>query len=225
MPMPGKSLKDANRVYIAAIIAANFLILCAIGQGSAISVAGLKALFAESMNLLPAAFALIIATIANGQLSPDGKARLVFLRWTHALPGHRAFTEYAPRDPRVDMVALRKQCNNELPENPIEQNRTWYGIYKAVENSPSVSQVHRDFLLTRDYAGLAGLFIITFGPAALVEASLSRGALIYCIFLVIQFMAARQAASTYGRRFVTTVLAERSAQGKCTSIKGSAKTR
>ena len=84
-------------------------------------------------------------------------------------------------------------------------------------------QAHRDFLLARDYTGLSGLFALTFTPAALIEASLSRATLIYCIFLVIQFLGARQAASTYGRLFVTTVLAEKSAKGKCASTKGSVK--
>jgi hypothetical protein len=221
----GKSLKDTNRVCITAIVLVNFLILYAVGQGNAISIGGLKALFTESTNLLPVTLALIAATIANGLLSPDTKARLVFLRWKHALPGHRAFTEYAPRDPRIDMVPLKKECGGKLPEDPVEQNKIWYRIYKTVENNPSVLQAHRDFLLTRDYAGLAALFVVTFGAAALLQASLSRATLIYCIFLVIQFIAARMAASTYGKRFVTTVLAERSAKPKGTASNGSVKVR
>ena len=81
----GKSLKGANRVCIAAIVLVNFLILYGVGEGNALSVGGMKALFTESTNVLPAALALVVATIANGLLSPDAKARLVFLTWKHAV--------------------------------------------------------------------------------------------------------------------------------------------
>jgi len=208
---PAKSLKEGNRVYVGLIVIVNALLLYAVAQESTISIAGLKALFTESTNLLPVGFALIVTTVANGLLSADTKARLVFLRWKHTLPGHRAFSKYAASDSRIDIAKLKKICGNKFPEDPVEQNRTWYRLYKTVETNPSVLQVQRDFLLMRDYAGLAALFVVVFGAVALIEVPSWRVSLTYCLFLAAQLVLVRQAASTYGVRFVTTVLAEKAA--------------
>lgn len=51
---------------------------------------GFKAALAGMANLLPVWLAVVVTTIANGLLSSAMKDRLVFLRWYHALPGHRA---------------------------------------------------------------------------------------------------------------------------------------
>jgi hypothetical protein len=204
----GKSLKEGNRIYVGLIVVVNTLLLYAVAQQSTISIAGMKALLTESTNLLPVGFALIVTTVANGLLSAETKARLVFLRWRQALPGHRAFSEIAASDPRIDIAKLRKACGNKFPEDPVEQNRVWYRLYKAVEGNPSVLQVQRDFLLMRDYAGLAALFVVVFGAVALIEVPSWRVSFAYCLFLVAQWALVRQAASTYGNRFVTTVLAE-----------------
>ena len=103
----------------------------------------------------------------------------------HALPGHRAFTEYASSDARIDLSKLKKVCGNKFPSDPVEQNRTWYRLYKTVEGNPAVSHVHRDFLLMRDYAGLAALFMIFFGTAALIEVPSWRASLTYCFVLLV----------------------------------------
>ena len=116
----------------------------------------------------------------------------------HALPGHRAFTEYASSDARIDLSKLKKVCGNKFPSDPVEQNRTWYRLYKTVEGNPAVSHVHRDFLLMRDYAGLAALFMIFFGTAALIEVPSWRASLTYCFVLSVQFLVVRHAASTFG---------------------------
>jgi hypothetical protein len=172
-------------------------------------VSGFTAMFTKATNLLPVGFAVILTTVANGLLSAEMKERLVFLRWRHALPGHRAFSKYAYSDPRVDLTALRKLAGNKLPTDPDQQNRTWYRFYKEVENVPAVQQVHRDFLLMRDYAGLAVLFLLGFGGAAFLVVPSITVSLGYCIILLIQFAAVRRAAATYGIRFVSTVLAQK----------------
>jgi len=59
---------------------------------NAIELDGLSAAFKDAQNLVPIGWALVIATVLNGLVSADAKAMLVFLRWHHALPGHRAFS-------------------------------------------------------------------------------------------------------------------------------------
>jgi hypothetical protein len=206
-----KSLKDNNRLYVSLFVVTNALVLYVVAQTNTIAFSGFKPLLTEATNILPVGFAFIVATVANGLLSADTKARLVFLRWNHALPGHRSFSKYAVSDPRIDIAKLKKACGKEFPDDPVEQNRTWYRFYKTVENNPAVAQVHRDFLLMRDYTGLAALFVVVFGATALIVVPSWRVALAYCLLLAAQFMLTRQAAATYGARFVTTVLAQKAA--------------
>jgi hypothetical protein len=78
-------------------------------------VSGFQAAITGAGNLLPVGLAVVVTTVANGLLSAELKARLVFLRWKHALPGHRAFSVYAKNDPRIDFVRLQRALGNKLP--------------------------------------------------------------------------------------------------------------
>jgi hypothetical protein len=208
----GKSLKDQNRWQLWIIVAANSLFLYGVAQANAIKVDGLRAVFTDAQNLLPVGVALVVATVLNGLISADTKARLVFLRWHHALPGHRAFSEHAARDPRIDIPVLEKLHGAALPADPLEQNRAWYRIYKTMENDPAVRHVHRDFLLLRDYTGLCAVFFVFYGAVGLFTIPSTKIGLIYLLVLALQFVLVRQAASNYGIRMVTTVLARRAAK-------------
>lgn len=205
----GKSLKDQYRWQLWIIVAVNTLFLYGVVQANAIKIDGLRAIFTDAQNLLPVGVALIVATVLTGLLSSDAKARLVFLRWHHALPGHRAFSEHAVRDPRIDVTALEKIHGAAFPVDPVEQNRAWYRIYKTMGNDPAVRQVHRDFLLLRDYTGLCVVFIVLYGTVGLFVIPSIKIGLIYLLVLAIQYILVRQAASNYGTRMVTTVLARK----------------
>jgi hypothetical protein len=207
----GKSLKDQNRWPLWLVMAANVAVLYAVLRGEAPTALGLKALFGTASSFIPVGLAAVVTTIANGILSADDKARLVFLRWKHALPGHRAFSEYALCDPRIDIAALEKACGGKCPSDPVEQNRTWYRLFKTIEDNPAVAPAHRDFLLTRDYTSFAMLFLVVFGATALVLGPSWRASLIYGLGLVAQFLLVRHVASIYGVRFVKTVLARKAA--------------
>lgn len=206
-----KSLKEQNRWQLWLVVAANVVVFYFVLQSDALSTAGFKGIFATVSNLLPIGLAIVVTTVLNGVLPSNAKDRLVFLRWKETLPGHRAFSKYGPADPRVDMAALKKLSANKLPSDPAEQNRTWYRLYKSVEHHPSVSQVHKDFLLTRDYAGFAAIFLVASGTATVVVVQSWRVSLGYCVALLLQLLIVRHAASTYGIRFTQTVLAEKSA--------------
>jgi hypothetical protein len=209
---PPISLKDCNRWPLWLTITVNFSIFYAVAQTDAIEVEGLKGLMTGVSNLLPVGIALIVTSILNGLLDANMKARLVFLRWRHALPGHRAFTKYAVTDPRVDIGRLRPALGQKLPDTPEDQNRIWYRIYKEMEKEPAVADVHRDFLFARDYTAFALLFLIGFGVASFFLVESRNVALVYAAGLLAQFLLVRQAAATHGVRFVTTVLARKSAQ-------------
>jgi hypothetical protein len=206
-----KSLKELNRRSILAIVAANALLLYGVAQGASLSTFDSAALTKAAVRLFPVGFACVVATVLNGLLSSNTKEKLVFWRRYHVLPGHRAFSEYAKTDSRIDLAQLEKLHGSPLPVDPVEQNRVWYQMYQTVQDKPAVLQVHRDFLLLRDYSGLSVLFVALLGVAA-VYAVPSRAALLaYFGFLILQYMVVRIAAATYGVRFVTTVLAQKAA--------------
>ena len=135
----------------------------------------------------------------------------MFLRWHYALPGHRAFSVHAKADPRIDFTRLQRACGNKFPTDPKDENSLWYRFYLEVQNVPAVLQVHRDFLLLRDYTGLAALFIIGLGITALFVVAPWKAFWIYLGILVLQLVVVRHAAATYGVR-LCTVLAQKAAQ-------------
>jgi hypothetical protein len=206
------SLKDQNRWQLWLIIALNAVVFYSITRLDAIETAGWKGLFTAATNLLPIGFAFIVTSVANGLLSAHMKARLVFLRWTHALPGHRAFSKHAPADPRIDLDRLKKSLRNKLPDGPEAENKVWYRMFKEEEAAPEVRHIHREFLLMRDYAGLSALFFVGLSIAAFVLLQSWKAALTYCLLLLLQFVVAQHVAATYGARFVCTVMAVKSAK-------------
>jgi hypothetical protein len=125
------------------------------------------------------------------------------------LPGHRAFSEYAQSDPRVDMARVKRALGNKMPSDPEQENRTWYRWLKETEKLPAVEQSHRDFLLLRDYTALAALFLIGFGLTAWFIVDSLQARLLYTLLLLAQLVIVRHAAATVGARFVCTVLAHK----------------
>ena len=206
-----KSLKDQNRWQLWLTIALNTVAFYAVAQSEAIAKTGLHGLLTAVSNLFPIGFAFILTSIVNGLLSAAIKARLVFLRWTHALPGHRVFSKYAPSDPRIDLNRLKKALGNKLPEGPDAENQAWYRIFKEVEAAPEIQHIHREFLFMRDYTCIAALCFVGYGITALIIVEPMKAAMLYVLALLLQVIVVRHVAATYGERFVCTVLAVKSA--------------
>jgi hypothetical protein len=204
----GRTLKDQNLWKLWAIVATNIVFLYGATQANKLTVNGIRSLFTDPHSVVSVGIAVFIVTVLNGVLSPDTKARLVFMKWRYPLPGHRAFSKYARADTRIDIQSLERMHGAALPVDPGEQNRLWYRILKTIENRPTVMQAHRDFLLLRDYAGLSFLFFLLYGPVSLCVVASLKIAGGYILLLLVQYVIARQAASNYGIRLVTTVLAE-----------------
>lgn len=208
-----KSLKEQNRPHIWTIIAVNSAMLFAVAQAHDVKITGLAAVITAALKLLPVAIGVLITTVLNGVLSSEAKEKLVFLRRRHVLPSHRAFTDYAKSDPRVDVAALEELLGTPLPSDPVEQSSTWYSrLYKKVEDEPAVLQVHRDYLLLRDYTGLAILFLVFYGAIGLYAIHPLRVWGIYFLMLIAQFLLVRHSAAQRGIRMVTTVLAQAAAK-------------
>jgi hypothetical protein len=155
----------------------------------------------------------LIALILTGILSSDNKARLVFLRFRYALPGHRAFSQLAPGDSRIDMKKLRLIVSP-WPSTPVAENRTWYAIYKKHADSTTVLHSHQSFLLSRDLAVISFLFSLA-GPWGLVIVQRALvWPLLYAFVMFGHYVVLMIVARNHGHRFVCNVLAEHTVKEK-----------
>jgi hypothetical protein len=202
------SLKDANSKTLFALLVLNVAVFYVMAQTQGIGYGDWLKLATGWMVALPAGVGVAVTALLNSVVSGDTKARLVFWRWHHPLPGSEAFTRHGPSDARVNMAALEKK-HGPLPTAPKAQNILWYRLYKRVSDAPSVEQAHRQFLLARDFAFMALVMLAVLGTAAFfffIKPISAAG--IYVLLLVIQWAIATRAANVGGHRFVTNVLAQ-----------------
>jgi hypothetical protein len=204
MTVPAKSLKAQNVPWLWSVVVADAVALTLyVTQGQ--STQNLSTHYG-AVRAIVTAVAPIVVLLLTPLFSADVKTTLVFWRIRHALPGHRAFSVYARRDSRIDLVALKKKIG-EFQRSPREQNAKLYGLYKEVESQIAVTQAHRHYLLFRD---LAALSLLPVPVAALLVDFLggSKTAIVVAAgSLIGQYATAAIAARNSGVRLVTNVLA------------------
>src|ERR1051326_658169 len=204
------SLKDGNRLALYLVMVANLGFFYMVAEKNALLTGRWFDVLPNASAALPAGLGLILTGVLNAQLSAEMKFRIVFMRWRNPLPGCEAFSHYAKRDLRIDLSAIERLCGL-LPDNPQEQNALWYKLYKSINSDPSVIQVHRSFLFTRDFACLALMLSVVLGIIGFVQIPSKGVSVVYFFALILQFLVASQAARIHGKRFVTTVLAIKAA--------------
>lgn len=157
-----------------------------------------------------ASIAPIVCFLIDGFLSADAKARLVYWRWHHPLPGSQAFSKHLEADSRIDAAKLARDWG-QLPSQPDKENVLWYQIYRSIERDVRVVEAHRAWLYAQHLSAYAALFLAVLGPAtAVLGTSFATGAW-YLPALALQYLATMIAARRLGVRFVCTVLAISSA--------------
>jgi hypothetical protein len=200
----GKSLKSRNLPWLVSLIAFDVVIIVIFAVPT----------FFTSFSFSQASVARALATLVlpvvvlllTGVLPHNLKASLVYWKTRHALPAHKAFTKHGPSDARVDMAALQAHLG-ELPIVPGEQNRLWFKLYKATENTPTVLEAHKMYLLYRDMAAISLLLMIAaFICFYWTGFELSLASVLTGLF-ALQYGTAAIAARHSGVRFVTNVLA------------------
>lgn len=199
------SLKDMNRPALGLVLLANISIYMTALSGRLAVDAWIETL-TNIQELVPMLGISILAGIINAQIGHVNKARLVFWRWSHPLPGSRAFTEYARTDPRVNQDALVR-CQVPLPTAPEEQNALWYKWYRECHTEASIRQVHREYLFSRDYTGFSFILLLGLSPVAFWQVPSIGVAITYAAVLLLQYLVIRRAARNHGERFITSVLA------------------
>jgi len=153
----------------------------------------------------------VVVLLIMNVLPHDVKSMLVYWRPLGVLPGCEAFTKYGPRDPRIDMAALKRNVGA-LPTDSTEQNSKWYRLYRQVSTEPEVQDAHKLFLMYRDMAALS-LPLVALVPLSLNVAGVSNSLLALAAGLfVVQYLLTALSARWSGVRFVCNVLAIHSAR-------------
>ena len=204
-----KRIKDTYQKHLWAFIAINILIFWSIFVYGTIDFDKIKLNLCEFASPKSLVFILspIITLVLNGIMSNSVKETIVFWKIKNRLPGCRAFSHFAMRDPRINIESLKNKIR-EFPKEPDEQNRVWYSLYQQYENDEVVRGSHRDFLLTRDLTSLSFLFLVIFGSISIFYANSVVS--MYLIYLIIQYLILSFSSRNYGNRFVCNVLAKAS---------------
>jgi hypothetical protein len=203
-----KDLKSEYRIHLRVFVVVHVAIAWSMVTLGALDLTGANSLMEKLLakggvaaGLLP-----IVTLVLNGWVKSSYKEVLVFWRTREALPGHRAFTELAPGDSRIDLQRL-EASHGVLPTEPEEQNRLWYRLHRKHEERPELRGAHRDYLLARDLTAM-GFFLIFAGVAVVAWAGLwSRGGAYYFVALVVEYLVLATAGRHYGERLVCNVLA------------------
>jgi hypothetical protein len=208
-PRMATEIKKGNYKWLSALIAGNLVLYLAAIHASGLN--GLPALQRVAGGVLGVGGVLALLVLLNGIIDPVDKARLIYWRWDNPLPGSRAFTVEAARDPRIDMTRLEEKLGP-FPEEGPAQNSLWYQLYKPLAKEPAVLDAHRGYLLGRDYTIFALLQLLILGPLSLIQFTSFSWGIYFIAVLAIQCAVAWIAAAHYGRRLVTNVLALKTAQ-------------
>lgn len=149
----------------------------------------------------------IITIIANGILNSNVKSSLVFWKIKNPLPGCRIFSNLALNDSRINFSKIIEKYG-QIPQEPSEQNKLWYEIYKKHQEKIIIRESHKNYLLTRDLSGIAFIFLFIIVPSLLFIKLDFKIKIFYSLFLLLQYLIITISARNYGNRFACNVLAE-----------------
>jgi hypothetical protein len=144
--------------------------------------------------------------LVNSLLPSDWKAALVFWKTREILPGFRAFTSFAEKDPRIDLKSLERQIGP-LPTEPAGQNRAWYKLLKKHESSQEVAEPHQYFLLFRDIASISVISAVLCIAARAARVLPTEGFALVLALFAVQYLVTAVAARNCANRLVSNVLA------------------
>lgn len=198
--------RTGNSVYIWTFIGVNVAVFLWLALGG-----GLDASWAHvtAKNGAIAAGIPLLAIVLSNILSDQTKARLVFWRLRHPLPGCRVFSALISTDPRIDVPHLKQKVGRFSRESH-SQNALWYDLYRNHLADEKVAVAHRIYLLTRDIACISAVLVILLPLSLALYSSSWIVPLRYAGILSLQYILTASSARNYGKRFVLTVLAEES---------------
>lgn len=159
---------------------------------------------------VPGSISLAVIILTNmvllGLIPPNLRDRLVHLRWNNPLPGARAFSRIGPKSSRVDLAVVDTKFGP-LPDEPADQDRLFYRIYREHREEIGVLDAHRSYLATRDIATIDVLIFLLAPWFALWMTGDAKRAGVYALGLLAAYLLFAIAAKNYALRMVQNVLA------------------
>ncbi len=152
-------------------------------------------------------FSPLISIILTSVFSSNIKECISLWKLKNPLPGHRAFTEYAPKDTRIDNDVLKTRLGS-IPTDETEQNKTWYKIYKGVSELYTIQDSHKYFLLFRELTSVAFLFLIVTPFSFVFTSKPINHTILYTIIIAAHYIVLAICTQNTGKRLVCNVLAE-----------------
>lgn len=207
-----KSLKEQNAWLVRAAIIVHLFVF------SWIALEPIKLVTLSQKQLLdkiqeaavPGSISLAVIILTNmvllGLVPPNLRDRLVHLKWDNPLPGARAFSRIGPRCGRVDLATVAAKFGP-LPDEPADQDRLFYRIYREHRDEVGVLDAHRSYLATRDIATINIIIFMTAPWFAWWLAGDARRAGAYALGLFVSYLLFSIAAKNYAHRMVQNVLA------------------
>lgn len=148
---------------------------------------------------------LLIVKLLLNIIPAEIKHNIIFFRLKNSLPGHRAFSIYVKKDPRIDIENLEKILGT-LPISPSEQNRVWYKIYQRHKNDEQIIDSHVKFLFFRDSSILTIYILIAFIILCIIFKATLFQWILAILFITLQLIIFIISARNNGIRFVQNVL-------------------
>lgn len=205
-------IKSENRKWLTGYLFINIVIFTLFSNVIHFNLTDADELFSKLRD--PKGFISLTAAILiiglEGIFKNGIKEFLVFWRLKDRLPGHRAFTQIGPRDPRIDMARVERLLPHEIPSDPKTQSREWFRLYRLFQDELQVFHSHKAFLLTRDLASLTALFIPLMIFGHFILGSRPVMLVYHLLVLITLFIVMSLSAKNYGERFVANVLVEAS---------------
>lgn len=193
------SLKLRAHTWLTGLVVADAMIVALI-----VGVADLASpdKFSGSAGLWSAGALLVVSLVADS-LPHKAKARLIYWRWGHPLPGSRAFNTEFLESADIDRQRLVSNIGK-LPRSARKQDARWYELYNAVSSRANVLETHGKYLRYREMAAMLFLAMIT--VPAIEFFWIGENWRLLLLLFVLQYAWAVWLCRVAGDRFVGTVL-------------------
>jgi len=147
----------------------------------------------------------MVALWVSTRLPPRVKDRLVFWRGPSAFPSHGAFTRCAPRDPRIDLEALRRNVGP-LPTDAAMQHALWHSLYEQSMSIGAVADARWAYQLLRDMVTMSAAIAVLAPIALYLDGASKAVCASSAILFAAQYVLAAFVARNRAALLVTTAL-------------------
>jgi len=199
-----QSLKAKNAPWIWSVVVADCAAIALLGFN--IGIDDIPPDLKRVPQLAGAAIVPILVNLLTSLIPSGWKDVIVFWRIRDPLPGSRAFSVFAHKDPRIDFGRL-EAAEGPFPTVPSEQNSHWFRLYKSVQDDLVVAHPHGLFLLFRDISCLSLILLPCAVAVILIYGEATTEIPFVAALFIAQYALTMVAARNNAIRMVKSVLA------------------